>query len=75
MNKKTEYLKGFICNYCICFSCGLCGFIPDKTYNNGVLEIYASQQDQYIKLVLDQINLKRYIWFRTGNDKRYTWVD
>ena len=30
-----------------------------KTYNNSVLEIYASQQDQYIKLVLDQINLKK----------------
>ena len=30
-----------------------------KIYNNSVLEIYARQQDQYIKLVLDQINIKK----------------
>lgn len=29
-----------------------------KIYNNSVLEIYARQQDQYIKLVLDQINIR-----------------
>lgn len=29
-----------------------------KMYNNSILEIYARQQDQYIKLVLDQINIR-----------------
>jgi len=30
-----------------------------KTYEDGVIEIYANQQDAYVQLVLDQINLNR----------------
>lgn len=55
-----------------------------KIYNNSVLRIYARQQDQYIKLVLDQINnikkeksdvdekaIKEIIGSMNGSEKEY----
>lgn len=36
------------------------GFYQIKVYDDHVLEIYADQQDDYVQLVLDQINMKKF---------------
>lgn len=36
------------------------GFYQLKIYDDNILEIYADQQDDYVQLVLDQINMKKY---------------
>lgn len=36
------------------------GFYQVKIYDDNILEIYADQQDDYVQLVLDQINMKKY---------------
>jgi len=38
---------------------GLLAWTQLKAYENGVMEIYADQQDGYVRLVLDQINLNK----------------
>lgn len=36
------------------------GLAQLAVYDNNILEIYADQQDDYVQLVLDQINMKKY---------------
>ena len=59
MNKNRIFKKVSFAIIVFALVVGCVVLYQTKTYNNGVLEIYASQQDQYIKLVLDQINLKK----------------
>ena len=46
--------------YVICFSviAGAFAYTRINKYEEGVLEVCATQQDAYVQLVLDQINLK-----------------
>ena len=59
MNKNRIFKKVSFAIIVFALVVGCVVLYQTKTYNNSVLEIYASQQDQYIKLVLDQINLKK----------------
>ena len=38
--------------------CVCCAWAQMKKYERGVLDVYAVQQDGYVQLVLDQINLQ-----------------
>lgn len=59
MSKKRILKKVSFAAMLFVIAAGFMILYQIKTYNDSVLEIYASQQDQYIKLVLDQINLEK----------------
>ena len=68
MKKKRKKAKDYEFNYTIftvillfvMAGFAFVGFYQIKTYDNNILEIYADQQDDYVQLVLDQINMKKY---------------
>lgn len=45
--------------FCAAMLGGLFAWFQIAQYETGVMEIYATQQDSYVQLVLDQINLNR----------------
>ena len=66
-NKKTLFERAgkhpvliitSICSICFAIIAGLFAFMQIGRYENGILEVCAEQQDAYVQLVLDQINLK-----------------
>ena len=59
-NKKPKNVLVITTIYVICFSviAGVFAYTRINKYEEGVLEVCATQQDAYVQLVLDQINLK-----------------
>ncbi len=59
-NKKPKNVLVITTIYVICFSviAGAFAYTRINKYEEGVLEVCATQQDAYVQLVLDQINLK-----------------
>ena len=59
-NKKPKNVLVITTIYLICFSviAGAFAYTRINKYEEGVLEVCATQQDAYVQLVLDQINLK-----------------
>ena len=59
-NKKPKNMLVITTIYVICFSviAGAFAYTRINKYEEGVLEVCATQQDAYVQLVLDQINLK-----------------
>ena len=47
-----------ICVVIAAAACGWLSYIQINRYEKGILEVCATQQDSYVQLVLDQINLK-----------------
>lgn len=47
-----------VCMLVVTIGAGVLGYILMKRYENGILDVCATQQDAYVQLVLDQINLK-----------------
>ena len=50
-----------ICVVIAAAACGWLSYIQINRYEKGILEVCATQQDSYVQLVLDQINLKENI--------------
>ena len=59
-NKKPKNVLVITTIYVICFSviAGVFAYTRINKYEEGVLEVCATQQDAYVQLVLDKINLK-----------------
>ena len=47
-----------ICVICVSVIAGFTAHIELQRYEDGILDVCATQQDAYVQLVLDQINLK-----------------
>ena len=61
INKKIrQHILGVttLCVMCFSLVAGIFAYTRISTYENGILEVCAMQQDAYVQLVLDQINLK-----------------
>lgn len=58
--KKNKNVMIITTIYVLCFSiiAGIFAYTRINQYERGVLEVCATQQDAYVQLVLDQINLK-----------------
>lgn len=58
--KKSKNVLVITAVYVICFSiaAGFFAYTRINKYEEGILEVCATQQDAYVQLVLDQINLK-----------------
>ena len=58
--KKSKNVLVITAIYVICFSiaAGFFAYTRINKYEEGILEVCATQQDAYVQLVLDQINLK-----------------
>ncbi len=58
--KKNKNVMVITTIYVLCFSiiAGIFAYTRINKYERGVLEVCATQQDAYVQLVLDQINLK-----------------
>lgn len=58
--KKSKNVLVITTIYVICFSiaAGFFAYTRINKYEQGILEVCATQQDAYVQLVLDQINLK-----------------
>lgn len=58
--KKKKNVMVITTIYVLCFSviAGIFAYTRINKYERGVLEVCATQQDAYVQLVLDQINLK-----------------
>lgn len=59
-NKKPKNVLVITTIYVICFSviAGVFAYTRINKYEEGVLEVCATQQDAYVQLVLDQINVR-----------------
>lgn len=58
-NKKKKYFtETVIVSFIIACAGVVCLFFQLRLYENGMVSILADMQDEYLKLVIDQINLK-----------------
>lgn len=57
--KKKFFVKVTVVVFVAAILIGSFGFYEIRQYNESILDIYAEQQDAYVKLVLDQINLQQ----------------
>ena len=56
---KKYFMRVTVVVFVIAVLIGVFGYYEVRQYDESILEIYAEQQDSYVKLVLDQINLQK----------------
>ena len=59
MTRKKYFVRVSILVFVAAVLIGIFGFYEVRQYDESILDIYAEQQDAYVKLVLDQINLQQ----------------
>lgn len=57
--QRKHFVRATIIGFLAAIIIGVFGLYEVMQYNESVLDIYAEQQDSYVKLVLDQINLQQ----------------
>ncbi len=55
----TKMTLGVVFAFLVAISGALFAYLQITRYESGVIEIYAQQQDSYVQLVLDQVNVNR----------------
>lgn len=58
LGKHPVLIITTICVICVAVIAGFTAHIELQRYEDGILDVCATQQDAYVQLVLDQINLK-----------------
>ena len=58
LGKHPVLIITTICVICVAVIAGFTAHIELQRYEDGILDVCAAQQDAYVQLVLDQINLK-----------------
>ncbi len=58
LGKHPVLIITSICSICFAVVAGLFAYMQISIYESGILEVCATQQDAYVQLVLDQINIK-----------------
>lgn len=58
LGKHPVLIITTICVICVAVTAGFTAHIELQRYEDGILDVCATQQDAYVQLVLDQINLK-----------------
>ena len=58
LGKHPVLIITSICSICFAVVAGLFAYMQISRYESGILEVCATQQDAYVQLVLDQINIK-----------------
>lgn len=56
---RKYFVRVTVAVFVIAVLIGIFGYYEVRQYDESILEIYAEQQDSYVKLVLDQINLQK----------------
>ena len=57
LGKHPVLIITTICVICVAVIAGFTAHIELQRYEDGILDVCATQQDAYVQLVLDQINL------------------
>ena len=58
LGKHPVLIITTICVICVAVIAGFTAHIELQRYEDGILDVCATQQDAYVQLVLDQINLQ-----------------
>ena len=58
LGKHPVLIITTICVICVAVIAGFTAHIELQRYEDGILDVCATQQDAYVQLVLDKINLK-----------------